>query len=354
MLGGDWNNEPTLNYLPTGISDESQIWNIARSPIDLQRDFAKSLTGSETGLAGYWKFNEGSGTTIADHDRQRQQRHARRLHRPHRAGLRRTCPGARHGQVARSSTATTTTSTWATPRTTRSTSAPMRRSRRGCSSTRLPRAGSPPSRARTSGSGTNNKWIFGYSNNYSGNGTATIFHINTTSSGSIFLKSNPWTPTPGTWYDLAVVKSGNNYTFYLNGVANGTATTTIAVPDVAATFQVGPGGGELYFNGQIDDLRLWNTAQFRGADLGQHEHGLDRHGVRAGRLLEIRRRRDQPHHGRLQPQRQQRRARRARRHGGPRLDRSGAPQPRRRASVRRHQRLRANSGQRHRPPRLRA
>src|SRR5262249_11823988 len=111
------------------------------------------------------------------------------------------------------------------------------------------------------GSNTNNKWIFGYSNNYSGNGTVTIFHINTTSSGSIFLKSNSWTPTPGTWYHLAVVKTGNNSTFYRNGVADGTATTTIAVPDVATTFQVGRAEGPFYFNGQIDDLRLWNTAR---------------------------------------------------------------------------------------------
>src|SRR5262249_22993138 len=96
--------------------------------------------------------------------------------------------------------------------------------------------------------------------NYSGIGTATIFHINTTSSGSIFLKSNSWTPTLGTWYHLAVVKSGNSYTFYLNGVANGTATTTITVPDVAATFQVGRAEGAFYLNGQLDDLRLWNTA----------------------------------------------------------------------------------------------
>src|SRR4029078_8466855 len=40
--------------------------NVARSPIDLQRDATRNLTGTESGLVGYWRFNEGAGTTAAD------------------------------------------------------------------------------------------------------------------------------------------------------------------------------------------------------------------------------------------------------------------------------------------------
>src|SRR5262249_33299142 len=79
--------------------------------------------------------------------------------------------------------------------------------------------------------------------------------------GSVFLKSNNWTPTVGTWYHLALVKSGTSYTFYRDGVADGTASTATAVPTVASTFQLGRAEGAFYLNGQLDDLRLWNSAR---------------------------------------------------------------------------------------------
>ncbi|HYV34555.1 MAG TPA: LamG-like jellyroll fold domain-containing protein, partial [Gemmataceae bacterium] len=111
------------------------------------------------------------------------------------------------------------------------------------------------------GSGNQNKWIFGYANNSSGIPNATFFHINTTTGTSVFLKSNNWTPTVGTWYHLALVKNGTSYTFYRDGVADGTSSTAIVVPAAATTLQLGRAEGGFYFNGQLDDLRLWNTAR---------------------------------------------------------------------------------------------
>src|SRR5262249_39798324 len=111
------------------------------------------------------------------------------------------------------------------------------------------------------GSGNQNKWILGYANNFAGIPNATFFHLNTTSGNSVFLKSNNCTPALRTWYHLAVVKSGNSYTFYRDGVADGTATTTVAVPAAAAAFLVGRAEGAFHFNGQIDDLRLWAAAR---------------------------------------------------------------------------------------------
>ena len=115
--------------------------------------------------------------------------------------------------------------------------------------------------SKDQGSGSNNKWIFGYANNYSGITNATFFHINNPSNGSIFLSSSAWTPVVGQWYHLALVKNGTNYTFYRDGVVDGTASTAIPIPDVASTFQVGRAENTFYLNGALDDLRLWTTAR---------------------------------------------------------------------------------------------
>jgi hypothetical protein len=49
-----------------GVIDEFRIWNIARTESEIQSTMNQSLTGNEPGLIGYWKFDEGQGTTTAD------------------------------------------------------------------------------------------------------------------------------------------------------------------------------------------------------------------------------------------------------------------------------------------------
>ncbi|MEO6601846.1 MAG: LamG domain-containing protein, partial [Polyangiaceae bacterium] len=46
--------------------DEFRVWKVARSAADIKATMSKTLTGTETGLVGYWQFNETSGTTAAD------------------------------------------------------------------------------------------------------------------------------------------------------------------------------------------------------------------------------------------------------------------------------------------------
>lgn len=48
-----------------GGLDEVRLWSVARTPSAIQATLVTELTGSEPGLRGYWRFNEGSGTTVA-------------------------------------------------------------------------------------------------------------------------------------------------------------------------------------------------------------------------------------------------------------------------------------------------
>ncbi|SVC80581.1 uncharacterized protein METZ01_LOCUS333435, partial [marine metagenome] len=49
-----------------GFIDEVSIWNTALTDIQIQSYMSSLLTGSETGLVGYWNFNEGSGDVAND------------------------------------------------------------------------------------------------------------------------------------------------------------------------------------------------------------------------------------------------------------------------------------------------
>ena len=47
---------------------EMRVWSTARSSTDINNDKGALLTGNESDLIHYWKFEEGSGTSVADSD----------------------------------------------------------------------------------------------------------------------------------------------------------------------------------------------------------------------------------------------------------------------------------------------
>lgn len=49
-----------------GGLDEVRLWNVERTQSQVQAAMLSELMGTEPGLAAYWRFNEGAGTTVAD------------------------------------------------------------------------------------------------------------------------------------------------------------------------------------------------------------------------------------------------------------------------------------------------
>lgn len=49
-----------------GLLDEFRIWNVARSQAEIQANLGRELSGTESNLVAYWRFNEGAGTVAAD------------------------------------------------------------------------------------------------------------------------------------------------------------------------------------------------------------------------------------------------------------------------------------------------
>ncbi len=49
-----------------GIIDDVRLWTRPLTTEEIQTEMAQELSGNETGLVGYWNFNEGDGTTAYD------------------------------------------------------------------------------------------------------------------------------------------------------------------------------------------------------------------------------------------------------------------------------------------------
>jgi hypothetical protein len=56
---------PTNKNCFNGEFAEFSVWNVARSAADILANYKKPLTGNETGLVGYWKFDDAASATSA-------------------------------------------------------------------------------------------------------------------------------------------------------------------------------------------------------------------------------------------------------------------------------------------------
>lgn len=54
------------NPFTAGVIDEMRAWNVARSQAEIQSTMHERITGTEPGLVGYWRFDDGAGTSASD------------------------------------------------------------------------------------------------------------------------------------------------------------------------------------------------------------------------------------------------------------------------------------------------
>ena len=52
--------------LYTGKMSDFRLWNVVRSAANISANYQTRLVGNETNLAGYWKIDEGTGTSLDD------------------------------------------------------------------------------------------------------------------------------------------------------------------------------------------------------------------------------------------------------------------------------------------------
>lgn len=78
-------------------------------------------------------------------------------------------------------------------------------------------------------------------------------------SGVAFIDSGYTFPAANAWYHVVMERSSGTIKFYVNGVQ--TANTSASVPTTPTVFRIGSQTGIRFFNGLIDDVRIYNYAR---------------------------------------------------------------------------------------------
>ena len=123
------------------------------------------------------------------------------------------------------------------------------------------------------GGGSQPKWIFTTT-------TSVIsFHINNPGQGSAFLADTSWTPQAAAWYHLAIRRSGNNFTIYINGTPGTSETSSLPVPDAAIDVRIGTSEGLGFIDGTIDEVHIWNKSLSDEMIKSIHDQGRQGHSI---------------------------------------------------------------------------
>ncbi len=234
----------TSQYCYAGILDDVRIWNVARSQADIVAQMSYPLTGRESNLLAYWKFDEGSGTTAHD--------------------------ATGHGYDG-----TLDNGPQWTPST-----IPLWGNALSLNGTNQYVA--VPTNTWFGSQFTIETWVYERSYNSSsrvidfGNGAPSdnvIFFLSTGTSGEPFLTvyrgetqqyiQSPQPIPTNQWVHLAVTLANNTGTIYVNGVAvvSGTVTAPNAVNRTNNYIGRSNWSADSYANAIFDELRIWNVAR---------------------------------------------------------------------------------------------
>ena len=224
-----------------GAIDEVRFWNLALPPATLVQEIPVALFGNETGLVGYYRLDEGGGTTSLDA-----------------AAGHRTL--TLHGSPI-----------WVSSGATLST---------GIAVDALQFTGAASGHASTVvtarteditleawvrwDGGTGAQAVF-----YNGDSSFNGYGLYLSGGGvSLLAGGVGWAGcdgcrlTPGVWASLAAVRSGGQWQIYQNGDAQTVTGATIAAVPPSGVFSIAssPAGGERLI-GALDEVRVWGVAR---------------------------------------------------------------------------------------------
>ena len=91
-------------------------------------------------------------------------------------------------------------------------------------------------------------------------GPALRFHINSPSIPPLDTVLARWEPKPGEWYHVAATRSSQTYALYIDGVQVATSIDSNTIPDPDARLTIGQTQDTNFFDGLIDEVRIYNRA----------------------------------------------------------------------------------------------
>ncbi len=123
------------------------------------------------------------------------------------------------------------------------------------------------------GGGSKNKWIFRY--NKAQSIKLNFVAYNSEPARAAQLDSKLWEPKPAAnrWYQVAVVREGDDYTFYIDGKPHSMASDDLVIPPVIeAPLTVGWAEGPIAMDGIVDEVLILRRA-FTDLEIQTHFKG---------------------------------------------------------------------------------
>jgi hypothetical protein len=104
------------------------------------------------------------------------------------------------------------------------------------------------------GGGEVNKWDFRLGDGF------LCFHINSPTLGPRFFPLVPFSPTPGQWYHLAVVRHFDTYIIFIDGSPAGLAVDSNVIPNPNAPLTIGQTEQLGFMRERLDEVTIYNRA----------------------------------------------------------------------------------------------
>lgn len=232
-----------------GRIDEVRIWSVSRTPNQLLDGMYREMAGNESGLAAYFKMSNGSGTTLTDN----------------------VSSGGTNGTI--------TNATWKTSTarlTTASEALKYRRAGTGldfdgtndyvsiadANALDLTKNFTLEAWVNPSSLGAGYSRILGKSGAYGLGINSSTIRFSTYGVQDYDLT---YTVPAGQWSHIAVVMNNtDDALFYVNGILRGTVDGAASAEISSDALWIGAssnGGGEQYFTGKIDEVRIWSATR---------------------------------------------------------------------------------------------